>query len=296
MLEYLEGIWTGAGSSDYYIIRDGEVYTVFSHYFEETLHGCIDSAIERDPSSFKTLTAADCVVDLNEILGRILANDARLLASIKHRRGTFTVGDKDNYWVITEKGLEIPKANRVLKKVSETPEFQAEILSDFFVKAMTSYEPELSSFLLSPKDYAYLIRERYPEIENYRLAFQDEGTVIYSDNGKTNANEHSRSWMYTDGMAMITDKREGYRYTAAYTDEHIMITSGAWADVETLLRDALACLGEYPHALTVDEVKELYDRNAEDTKYGLRLDHTQNGIQYYVRIAEDNAKEILISW
>lgn len=153
-------------------------------------------------------------------------------------------------------------------------------------------EKSLGDYVCTPKQYAEKLTEKHPQIKDYFMATDEENCIAYTDTGSSS--NYNAVLMYTDNQVLFSDKTGGGQYLVlasgifsgpqnANSGSYIMVNDQKGVALREKLEDAMAWFGDYPKALTVDEILDKWDAAPVNAEYGYKqLDVTVGGINYTI--------------
>mgnify|MGYP001033986089 CR=1 FL=1 len=162
------------------------------------------------------------------------------------------------------------------------------------------YKPKaiLADYACTPEEYADILREKHPEIKEFKKTESTSFDNQYTDTGDDW--EYTKSLLY-DSDSVDLDMYEGgsrssgrlYSVSASYVFNpeeasrlsylQVVDTTQNDVDMRVKLEDALAWFKDYPNALTVDELLKRWDKaEIEPVSEYKYLDITVNGINYWI--------------
>lgn len=312
MLNYVQGVWMYEDEDEnknknknensdkrFIVFKNEEIYIFGMSNYERALGEVYTERISNN-EKLKDIKYESIVNDLEEKIFDDLLYVERASADkydpdnghyydIKHKNGEILL-DPDTFdmkIVVTEDGIKKGESNAsfsdesqyiLFKKVEDTPSLNSNTFVALFNSTKDKHIIKPNSFF--PKtgtEYAEILKENYPGLENWIL-YEEGPTTVYSETGSPSS---GGLLMYSVSNCIFWKNNQ--KNAVVYnTYDNTLIIKGDSYFGEDLYKYADWLLGEYPYKLSGSELFYMFRKEAQVSGGDKTFSKTVDNIEYRI--------------
>lgn len=295
MHEYMHGVWEVSLQGEYLIFDDNNIYFLNEYYLDNHFEPMFLEAKKNSEEALQNLKFDNCLKDksLEEIADKvtnaqIIPQDGIIKINPDSKHGEIIRIKKDGVEYCEDAS---DGEYRTFTRVHDKADLNFDSIEEYFEESKSSYKPSAKKFIPTPKEYIEKLRNEIPALNSLQLAYDDDDFVLYSNNGKTQNYTDYMKYDKTTGSCTIA--LDPSRFLIVFEDGTLSIADKTSRSLSELLQYVEVLIGDYPLALTAEEMVEKYNEEATVLSGSKLMNTTVDGIGYTIQISTTGATKFI---